>query len=205
MNPHFMFNALNAIQSMIYSEDKKKAMDYLAKFSLLMRKILTNSIKSVISLDEEIEMLLLYLEIEQARYGKLFSYRIHLDPTLESDEVAIPPMLIQPFVENAIEHGLLHKQGEKQLLMQFEKETGGDNLRIIIEDNGVGRQQSQAYKEQRPSHMSFANEANEKRINLIQQRYQKEASLEIEDLIDRQGHAAGTRVTIKIPMHLEES
>jgi hypothetical protein len=88
--------------------------------------------------------------------------------------------------------------------MRFEKETG-NNLRITTENNGIGRQQSQAYKEQQSSHMSFANEANEKRIKMIQQRYQKEASLEIEDMIDWQEHAVGTRVTIKIPMHLEES
>ena len=113
MNPHFMFNVLNAVQGLIYSNQKSKASDYLGKFSDLMRKILEASDKKEIAIDKEIAMLKMYLELEKSRFENDFEYQFSLPSELDLSQYKIPSMIIQPFVENAIKHGLMHKKGVK--------------------------------------------------------------------------------------------
>jgi two-component system, LytTR family, sensor kinase len=203
MNPHFIFNALNTIQSLIYSEDKVNATEYLGKFSELVRKILANSLRTTITVSEEIEMLNLYIDIEQKRYGNNFVATIEVDNNIDTDAIEIPPMLVQPYVENAIKHGLIHKQGHKQIQIRFGLSANKTNLQIIIQDNGIGRQKSMELNRQRARHQSFANEANEKRMTLISQVYGNAARVEITDDFNEAGIASGTIVTITIPLELQ--
>jgi LytS/YehU family sensor histidine kinase len=144
MNPHFLFNALNTIQAYIYTNDKENASVYLGKFSELTRRILEMSNKDCVPLSEEIKSLSLYLELEKIRFEDLLHYTFEVDPALQPDFVYIPSMLIQPYVENAIKHGLLHKKDDRQLWIKFIKER--DCLMVIIDDNGIGRKRSAQLK-----------------------------------------------------------
>lgn len=200
MNPHFIFNALNTIQSYVYSNDKRSASNYLGKFSELIRKILDNSNKQKITLGEEIHVLQLYIDIEKARFGDTFHAVIETDPNLDTEDVFVPPMLIQPYAENAIKHGLLHHAGEKKLLIRMGKSTDEKYIDIIIDDNGIGREKSIEINKKRTGHHSFANAANEKRIDLINQLHDKKTRLEIIDKKNTDGTAAGTTVIISIPV-----
>jgi LytS/YehU family sensor histidine kinase len=199
MNPHFIFNALNTVQSYVYANDKKSATNYLGKFSELIRKVLDNSSKRAITLQEEIELLQLYVDIEKARFGDNFYAAIETDPTLDIEYTLVPPMLIQPYIENATKHGLLHKQGEKNLTVTFQNTEDDESIQIIIDDNGVGRETSKELNSKKLNHNSFANGANEKRIGLMGQLYNKKASVEIIDKKNLDGSAAGTKVVINIP------
>lgn len=197
MNPHFIFNALNTIQSYVYSNDKKKASNYLGRFSELIRRILENSNKETITLEKEIELLELYIDIEKARFGEKIRITLEVDPTMVTEEILIPPMLIQPYIENAIKHGLLHKTGEKLLSVSILQTNVGD-IHIIVDDNGIGREKSIELNKKRIDHVSFANSANEKRIDLINKLFDKKVKLEIIDKRNIDGSAAGTKVTISI-------
>jgi LytS/YehU family sensor histidine kinase len=200
MNPHFIFNALNTIQGFVYSNDKKSASGYLGKFSQLIRKILDSSNKQTITLGEEIEILKLYTDIEKARYGEHFSVTITIDPALDQEFIVIPPMLIQPYVENSIKHGVFHKQGDKVLVIRISKIEGHDVIEVVIDDNGIGRERSKEINKSRVAHHSFATAANEKRINLINQAIDKKTKLRIIDKVNIDGSPAGTTVIITIPM-----
>lgn len=200
MNPHFIFNALNTIQSYIYANDKQSASNYLGKFSDLIRKILDNSNKQKITLEEEIHVLQLYIDIEKARFGDTFNAVIEMDPGLDAENIYLPPMLIQPYTENAIKHGLLHQAGEKRLLVQISKSADQQYIEISIEDNGIGREKSAEINKNRGDHSSFANAANERRIDLINQLHDKKTSLKIIDKKNTDGTAAGTTVIINIPV-----
>ena len=191
MNPHFIFNALNTIQSYVYCNDKNSASNYLGKFSDLMRKILDNSRNEKITLEEEINVLQLYIDIERARFGDRFFARIDTDPGLDTENIFIPPMLIQPYAENAIKHGLLHQSGEKRLLIRISKSTDQKYTEIIIDDNGIGREKSIKINKKRVEHHSFATAANERRIDLINQLHDKKIMLEIIDKKNADGIAAG--------------
>ncbi len=199
MNPHFIFNSLNTIQSFIYSNDKKSASNYMGKFSEIIRKVLDNSSEQEISMAEEIEILQLYIDIEKARFGSDLSIQIEVDPQLDANSIYLPPMLIQPYVENAIVHGLFHKKGEKLLRIFFQKEAENHLLEVTIEDNGVGRLKSEQINLQRKKHKSFASSANEKRIELISQTLNKKIKVKIVDKIDAQNEPTGTLVIIQIP------
>lgn len=199
MNPHFFFNALNTIQSFILENDKHRAISFLNKFSGLTRSILEMSDKDEVSVAEEIRVLSLYLDIEKVRFDDDFEYEITtsgFDPEL----VRIPSLLLQPYVENAVKHGLLHKEGHKVLMLSFVKEL--HSLRIMIIDNGVGRKRSaelNAIKQRR--HKSFATDATEQRVSLINQIAGQKISIEYIDELHDTGHAAGTTVIIIIPLH----
>ena len=205
MNPHFIFNALNTIQSYIYSNDKKSAGNYLGKFSELIRKVLDNSNKQEITLEEEIHLLQLYIDIEKARFGESICVTLDMDPNLESEHILVPPMLIQPYAENAIKHGLLHQKGEKKLLIKLSRSNDQQFIEIIIDDNGIGRKKSIEINKMRIGHHSFANDANEKRINLINQISNKKTRLQIIDKKNFDGTPAGTTVIINIPVISMES
>lgn len=200
MNPHFIFNALNTIQSYVYANDKRNASNYLSKFSELIRRILDNSSKRNITLQEEIELLHLYIDIEKARFGENLETVIDIDLDLDPEDVLVPPMLIQPYIENAIKHGLLHKQGSKNLIVTIKKMIDPEFIEITIDDNGIGREVSMELNKKRANHHSFANDAIVKRIDLIENAKGKKARLEIVDKKYADGCSAGTKVVIQVPV-----
>lgn len=193
MNPHFLFNALNTIQSYIIDEDKENASDYLSKFSKLTRKILNNSDLEYISLAEELESLQLYMELEKMRFEDIHSTLI-IAQTINPSEILIPSMIIQPYVENAIKHGLLHKQGDKNVLIEIiDKAT---QIEIIVEDNGIGRRCSEAINASKKNHhISFAVNANQKRVALLANEKNK-VGIHYIDKTDIEGNDIGTKVII---------
>ncbi len=198
MNPHFFYNALNTIQAFIYKDDKRNASTYLSKFSKLTRTILEMSEKETVSLFEEIEALKLYLDIEQVRFTNDFEYTIHVNRQVDIEFIKIPSMLIQPYVENAIKHGLLHKKEKKYLNLSFEKND--TTLVVQIEDNGIGRQKSEALNKIKNSgHQSFATAANLKRLNLMNTN-NAQLNVEFIDKKDKDGNSGGTLVIIRIPI-----
>jgi hypothetical protein len=199
MNPHFFYNALNTIQSFILSNEKKQAVSYLSKFSTLTRTILEMSEKENITLSEEIKTLGLYLDIEKARFDEDFSYEINIAYGIDIENINIPSMLLQPYVENAVKHGLLHKKGEKKLTIDFERIL--DSLKITIDDNGIGRQKSAELNAiKNKDHMSFATEAMQNRIALLNQYKQKNIAIYFEDKFNKNEQSLGTKVIIEIPI-----
>lgn len=204
MNPHFFYNALNTLQSYILSNEKKEAIDYLSKFSNLTRTILEMTEKDWISVADEVKTLQLYLDIEKGRFEDDFLYTIQVASEIDQESLKIPSMLLQPYVENAIKHGLLHKSDEKILKISFDKEK--ENLKIIIDDNGIGRQKSEALnkiknKIKNKKHQSFATEALQNRIALLNEYNHKNIVIEIIDKSNLSHQSLGTTVTIKIPFN----
>lgn len=198
MNPHFIFNALNTIQSYVLSNDRLKANFYLGKFSDLMRKILAMSAKDVISLEEEIETLNTYLELENMRFNNELNYAIQFSNEAENNQINIPSMIIQPFVENAIKHGLLHKKGEKYLHISFEL-VEQNLLKVNITDNGIGRKASEQIKNRNfKANQSFSLNANRKRLELLNETVSNKISLQINDL-GTEIKSEGTEVILFIP------
>ena len=199
MNPHFFYNALNTIQSFILSNDKKQAVSYLSKFSNLTRTILEMTEKETISIAEEVKTLSLYLDIEKARFEEDFNYHILVDDEIDAENIKIPTMLLQPYVENAVKHGLLHKQGEKAVTIHFQKET--EHIKISIDDNGIGRQKSTELNAiKNKNHNSFATEAMQNRVNLLNQYNQKNISIQYIDKTNLNNQPTGTSVVFEIPI-----
>lgn len=198
MNPHFFYNALNTIQSYIVSDDKKNATTYLSKFARLTRTILEMSGKETVLLKDELTAIRLYLDIEKARFSDDFVFEIIVDAQIEPDATRIPSMLLQPYIENAIKHGLLHKKGEKHLRIEFRKET--DGLYITIEDNGIGRKKSGEINQQRPGdHRSFATDASSRRLAILNKGKENPIQLSIIDKTDPIGIPCGTLIQLVIP------
>ena len=198
MNPHFLFNTLNSVQDLVLKNDVKSSNYYISKFSTLMRKILEVSDKPYVSLQTEIEIIDAYLNLEKLRFGSDFLYEIQFPDNLAIESILIPPMIIQPFIENAVKHGLLHKKGEKRLLVIFEYTT---ILKCIIEDNGVGRKRmSEIQNRNNHSHKSFATGAIEKRLDLLNVYLKQHYSFDIIDLYDGDT-AKGTKVIINFPVY----
>ncbi len=194
MNPHFFYNALNTIQSFIFSDDKRNASTYLSKFSKLTRLILEMSEKETVTLQEEIEALKLYLDIEQVRFNGELNYNITIGNNINTDFIKIPAMLIQPYVENALKHGLLHKKGTKHIDLNFS--LIDKTLKIEVNDNGIGRNKSQEINAQKiDKHKSFSTNANLKRIELLNANNFK-ISLNIKDKVNSDCASDGTDVTI---------
>jgi len=198
MNPHFFYNALNTVQSYIFTNDKKMASMYLSKFSKLTRMILEMSEKEKITLSQEIEALYLYLEIEKSRFDENFKFNINIDTEINPDLIKITPMLIQPFVENAIKHGLLHKKGEQNLSLDFKK----NNLHLVVkvDDNGIGRKKSNEINQYHKNHYSYSTKANEKRLSILNNYQDKLSAIEITDKTDELGNSSGTTVILQIPL-----
>lgn len=200
MNPHFIFNALNTIQSYVYMNDKRNAGIYISKFSDLTRSILDMSNKEFISLQEEINALEIYLSLEKMRFEDSFDYSIQVAASLRKDSTQIPSMLIQPYVENAIKHGLLHRKTNRVLQIIFEKKD--DYLKVIIDDNGIGRKRSEEInKSNQRRHQSFALAANKKRLDILKQHFNN-INLTIIDKISPLGEPEGTRVIITLPIQI---
>ena len=194
MNPHFIFNSLNSVQDLILQEKKEGAYKYISKFALLVRKTLNQSDAEFIDFEEEIALLDVYLELEQLRFKKDLVYKIEFG---DIEDVEIPPMLIQPIVENAIKHGLLHKKGQKDLKIVFKKEGKIIICRVI--DNGIGREKAIEIKaRQSNQNESFALNSIETRMELLKEAYNEDLGVEYVDLkIDDE--AIGTEVIIKFP------
>lgn len=197
MNPHFMFNALNSIQEFILTNQKEIASDYLADFADLMRKYLDQSRVDEISLSEEIETLKIYLSLESLRAHGKMKYSIECDSELDAYDINIPIMLLQPHIENAIKHGLMHKEGGKLLKIAFNK-IGADYMECRIEDNGIGRQASEEINKARQfKPASFATNAIDQKIDLVNKNSWRNVSVEIIDLFDNE-QCTGTRVIISL-------
>ena len=197
MNPHFIFNAMNSIQQFTLKNDSDNANLYISKFSSLLRKVLHTSQQNFISLEEEAEQLGLYLEIEKLRMGDDFIFEITIDGEIEADALQIPGMLMQPFVENAVKHGLPLKQGEKRLTIHFSM-PDEQQLHAVITDNGIGRKQAGELKKQQTLllHESKGIELVKHRLKLLQQDKQHPSNLIINDLPAN----AGTEVILIIPI-----
>jgi len=205
MNPHFIFNALNTIQSFVYSDDKRNASNYLGKFSGLMRDVLENSQKETITLAEEVEMLRLYTDIEKNRFSNEIDIIFNIDPTIEMNEINLPPMLVQPYLENTFKHAFFHKLGAKKLIISITKFTDSfeeEKIKICIEDNGIGRVKSAAINIGRPSYNSFALKTSDTRIELLNKKYPEKINLLIEDKYTAENESAGMIVNITIPFNL---
>lgn len=195
MNPHFIFNALNSIQEYIILNQKNLASSYLAKFADLIRAYLEHSSKGYITIREEIECLDIYLQLEKLRFEDKFEYS--LNGIENNDHLKIPTMLIQPYVENAIKHGLLHKKDNRKLTISFEILSSQSMLKCIILDNGIGR--VKANEMQNKKHNSFATEATAHRLELLNFGKEKKIGVEIKDLYE-ETIAIGTKVTLLIPI-----
>jgi hypothetical protein len=198
MNPHFLYNVLNTVQGLLYDNRKTEAGTLLGNFSDLMRKTLKASDSQLQHLNEELENLRLYLELEKARFDKDFSYSIQTNLREDATLIFVPSLMLQPFVENAVKHGLLHKSGHKELSIQFDQLDEG--LRVIIEDNGIGRKQSEMINtrnKNKPS--SFATKAIDERIKLFNRLYKQKISYTITDKEDDWHQSLGTIITLIIP------
>ena len=196
MNPHFIFNCLNSIQEFVIDKDVINANKYLSSFAFLIRQTLEASSKQKISLEEEIQYLENYLELEQMRYKHQFSYSILVQHDISPSDVFIPAILIQPFVENSIRHGILNKSGEGKLQISFTSE-GADGILCTVQDNGIGRES--AMKIKKTSHPGFPSRGMklvQERIELLNKQDQMLISLNFQDLTDESGEPTGTRVNL---------
>lgn len=200
MNPHFFYNALNTIQSFVLANEKKQAVNYLSKFANLTRTILEMSEKEEVSLAEEIRTIGFYLDIEKARFDNDFEYQMIELGIGNSEELKIPSMLLQPYLENAVKHGLLHKAGPKRLKITFE--NSNNQLIVSIDDNGIGRKKSiELNKIKKGTHKSFATDAIQSRIDLINENKKYKITVEYIDKIAANDQSIGTTVIIKFPLN----
>ncbi|MEO6000170.1 MAG: two-component regulator propeller domain-containing protein [Chitinophagaceae bacterium] len=197
MNPHFIFNCLSSINKFILKNESQSASDYLTKFSRLIRMVLNHSKQAFVTLEDELEMLRLYLEMERLRFQQSFDYNIVLKNEMDAECIFIPPLLLQPFAENAIWHGLMHKKGQGHL--EIALSTENKILTCIITDNGIGRTKagllkSKSAEKQKPLGLQITAE----RLALLNQELGAQTIFDIEDIADDAGNAAGTRVVLRM-------
>ncbi len=197
MNPHFIFNTLNTIQNAINTLDIRFASDYITRFGKLIRLVLESSKKNKVSFSTELEMLKLYIQLEAVRFSNKFSFNITRDYKIDGESCEIPSMVIQPFVENAILHGLTPKSGDN-LVLNIDFKLVSDNILVcIVEDNGIGRRASEVLKRKKMiSHSSMGIEITEQRLNLYFKETGNKFSFEVIDLKDENNLPSGTRVEI---------
>ncbi|WP_317899847.1 tetratricopeptide repeat-containing sensor histidine kinase [Aurantibacillus circumpalustris] len=206
MNPHFIFNSLNSGLELVRTSQKEKALSYLTKFSKLIRMILESSNKKMISLTEEIQILELYIELENMRFGDCFSYSLKVHKDLDADNIEIPALITQPFIENAILHGLQNKRStcseegksyKPQLDITLKRMDS--YLKCVIEDNGIGRKKANEIKSKKLfHHQSLGMEVTKSRLNLVDE---NKSSVNFFDLVDSNEESAGTRVELNIPIN----
>lgn len=199
MNPHFIFNALNSIQAFIFLNDKNSANTYLGKFSDLMRKTLDMSQQEAILLEDEMQMIETYLSLENMRFQGELDWDVQADENIDVQSLTLPPLVIQPYVENAIKHGLAAQKGERKLNVLFREDIDNQLLICEISDNGIGRAKAAALQKQRQSsHQSFSTSATEQRLELLNKGRKRKINVEYEDLYRENGESAGTKVLIYI-------
>jgi len=195
MNPHFLFNALSSIQTYLFNgEDTQKAIVYLSRFAELMRQILEYSRETYITIEDEIRTLENYLSLQQLRHNHEFDYEIEVDININRWETLIPPLMAQPFVENAIEHGKIHTQKDGKVKISFKKSN--NQLLLIVEDNGIGRTQALKFKNQK-KYKSLATSITKERMELLHTLTKKQFDFETKDLTQK-----GTQVRLKFPLQL---
>jgi tetratricopeptide (TPR) repeat protein len=199
MNPHFIFNSLNSINSFVMDQKHEIASEYLIKFSKLIRLILDNSRSEAISIEKELETLKLYVLLESARFDNKFKCVYHIAEDVNTNSIMIPPMLLQPFVENAIWHGLMQKEGEGTITVEIKKENE-EFLNISISDDGIGREKAAALKSKSATHKSHGLKVTSQRIEMMNKLNSSGAKVNIMDLKDQQGNASGTKVELIIPV-----
>jgi len=208
MNPHFIFNSLNSIQHLISIHEKEDAINCLSKFSKLIRKMLENSRENTVTVSNELELLELYIQLEQLRFNHKFDYHLSVDESIDAGNTEIPPLIIQPYVENAILHGLINKNGKGDLWFSLEKNNG--SLICKVEDNGVGRARAQEIEEKKISkHKSLGIKVTDERVSTLSTLLDSKMDVVIDDLFEvsrgeEAPQPAGTRVTITIPISEEE-
>ena len=195
MNPHFIFNALNSVNNFIATSDERNANRYLTEFSTLMRAVLENSEEDFIPLSKEIELLQLYTKLEHSRFTDKFDYEINIDENVNIDDFQIPPMLVQPYIENAIWHGLRYKEEKGYLNISLSQSTP-ELIKIVIEDNGVGREKSMELKTLNQKKQKSKGMGNiKKRIKILNDMYHDKVDVYIEDTFDDK---TGTRVILTL-------
>lgn len=198
MNPHFIFNSLNSINHFILSNDSQNASGYLTKFSRLMRLMLDNSRSEWVPLVNELKALELYIQLEAMRLNRSFTYVLKIEEGIETESLILPPMLLQPFVENAIWHGLMHrKDNAGQLIIQVSEKDA--RLSISIRDNGIGREASRGLQQKNQgTRKSYGIKITEERLLMVNGIYKVNATVKINDLTDNAGTATGTEVIIEM-------
>lgn len=200
MNPHFIFNAINSIQKFILKKDKQEAYDYLAKFAKLIRIVLNNSQEKDLLLGQEMEMIKLYVELEQLRFNNSFEFNINVNESVNEYNIAVPAMLIQPYIENAIWHGIMNLDNKRGVL-NLDISVANSVLSIVIEDNGIGRERAKEFKEA-DAHKPVGMVLTEKRLQMINKLHEyKEAKVTITDLYDSDKSPSGTKVEITVPVN----
>jgi len=198
MNPHFMFNSLNSIKNYILHAEPKLAAEYLSNFAHLIRMILQNSREKSITLQEELDTLILYIELEQIRFENKFEFSCEVGEGVQMEQIMIPPMLLQPFVENAIWHGLMHKKEKGNLILAFSR--AGDRILCIIDDDGVGRDKAAKMKSLTATrYKSMGMGITRDRIEIMNKMDTLGISMEVTDKVDQSGKSTGTRVIVNIP------
>ena len=201
MNPHVIFNTLNSIQQYILNNDAGNAVSYLSSFSKLMRRILNNSNERYITLGDEIEAISLYLQLESMRLGNRFNSEINVASEIDVTNIELAPLIVQPFIENAIIHGLVPKKGDCFLSVRFSK-ISEDKLLCVVEDNGVGRKLSEKIKQERgTSHKSYGMSITRRRLETLTKISNDDFSVEVVDLYDDNDMPSGTRVNIIISFY----
>jgi len=199
MNPHFIFNSLSGIQNFIVTEKPIKASIYLSKFAALVRNILESSDKEYVTLENEISTIENYLELQQVRYAGKFEFTLHVDDTLDPESIEIPPMLAQPFIENAIEHGIVHSEKMGQIDVEFRLEN--DVLLFEVKDNGVGREKARELEAHLvKDHQSMSTSITLDRLAMLNKKRKHKILFEILDLKDNDGNPEGTFVRFGLPL-----
>ncbi len=203
MNPHFIFNSLNSINSFITDNNSDSAQSFLSKFARLMRYILENSRKTFVPVEDEINTLELNMQLEQLRFDNKFDFEINVDEKIDQEYTFIPPMLIQPFIENAIIHGIAGKTGKGKIKVELKPE--GKLMQCIIEDNGIGRKKAMEIKRKSGSkkHRSLGMKVTQERLDILNEKTEEDVSVKIIDLKDESGNPRGTKVELRIPFENE--
>jgi hypothetical protein len=198
MNPHFMFNSLNSIKNYILRHESEKAAEYLSNFAHLIRMILQNSRETSVSLQDELETLLLYIDLEKLRFRDGFDFTCQIDDRIDTSYVQVPPMIVQPFIENAIWHGLLHKEDDRHLAIRVSQNNG--SVICEIEDNGIGREKAMLIKSKSATrYKSMGMGITSDRIALLNSMNALGIRVDVTDKINLRGEPDGTLVKIQIP------
>ncbi len=199
INPHFIFNSLNSIKAYILKDRQLEASEYLTDFSTLMRAILQQSKVKFITLSEELETTLLYVKLENLRFENGFTFNFSIDESIDTDEILIPPMLFQPYLENAIKHGLMSKNDDRILNLSIKQKTK-EELLITIDDNGIGREQASLQRKNTLKHQSMGMSINDERVQLLGVTNDLHISIKIIDKKSNKGISEGTTVEINLPI-----
>lgn len=199
INPHFVFNSLNSIKGYILKQRQLEAAEYLTDFSTLMRSILQHSKEKFISLNDEIETALLYIKLENLRFEDGFTFNYSIDDGIDTEEILILPMLLQPYLENAVKHGLMSKSSDRVLNLSIHK-TNEEEILITIDDNGIGREQASLNRKNTIKQNSLGMDINDERIQLLSITNDLHISISIIDKTSTNGTSEGTKVEIKLPV-----